>query len=149
MKMAIIYTSVTGNTEQLVHIIALFFKTNNQAIDIYTVHDFPIQQLSTYDLVIVGTYSWGNGDLPKEMEGLYEAFEMQNVDHLITGVFGTGDRFYPHFCGAVDEFRDMLYAHTNLAVTLKVELMPQSSDLSKCEKFYKSLMKRVQKAKVN
>ncbi len=92
-------------------------------------------QLKAYDIVAVGTYSWDNGDLPIEMEDLFEAFEEEHVPHLTTGVFGTGDSFYPYYCGAVDLFRDMLYVHTNLAVTLKVELMPQDDDLNRCDKF--------------
>ena len=136
MKGVIIYTSVSGNTEQLMEWIVDYFIQNDQPIDIYHVDHFPISELASYDLVIVGTYTWDNGDIPSEMEELYEAFEDQHVDHLTTAVFGTGDRFYPYFCGAVDLFRDMLYVHTQLAVTLKVELSPEESDKHKCRQFY-------------
>jgi flavodoxin I len=50
---------------------------------------------------------------------------------------------HPHFCGAVDEFRDMLYVQTNLAVILKVELSPQLSDMEKCHRFVQLLLERV------
>jgi flavodoxin I len=36
----------------------------------------------------------------------------------------------------------MLYVHTNLAATLKVELRPQEQDLQRCEKFVESLLFR-------
>ncbi|SET53396.1 flavodoxin I [Salinibacillus kushneri] len=143
MKILIIYTSITGNTEQLMHHIATEFARDTHEIDIFRVSNFSLPDITDYDVVLIGTYSWGNGDLPIEMEEIYEAFEEQEVQHIVTGVFGTGDRFYPHFCGAVDCFKDMLYFHTKLAVTLKVELMPQEQDIQKCRKFYHLVMNKV------
>ena len=104
---------------------------------------FPLSRLAEYDAVVIGTYTWGDGEIPTEMIPLYEAFENQNVKHILTGVVGTGDRFYPHFCGAVDEFRDMLYVQTDLAVTLKVELSLQQSDMERCTKFVELILQRM------
>ena len=144
MKAAIIYTSKTGNTEEL----ALELHeclSRHIPTDIYTAGRISLSQLNDYEIIIIGTYTWGMGEIPLEMMSLYEWIECQNVNHLTTAVFGTGDRFYPNFCGAVDKFRDMLYVHTNLAATLKVELSPQRSDREKCERFAGILMKRISK----
>ena len=144
MKAAIIYTSKTGNTEEL----ALELHgclSPHIPTDIYTAGRISLTQLNDYEIIIIGTYTWGMGEIPLEMMSLYEWIECQNVNHLTTAVFGTGDRFYPNFCGAVDKFRDMLYVHTNLAATLKVELSPQRSDREKCERFADILMKRISK----
>lgn len=110
------------------------------------VGDFPLAKLAKYDAIVIGTYTWGNGEIPHEMWPLYKAFETQDVKNIITGVVGTGDRFYPHFCGAVDEFRDMLFVHTVLAATLKIELTPQLQDLRQCQKFAESLMGKLLKS---
>lgn len=93
---------------------------------------FPIQEVTTFDAIIIGAYTWGDGEIPREMPTLYRAFESQNVKHIVTGVVGTGDSFYPKFCGAVDAFRDMLYVHSHLAVTLKIEITLQMQDLERC-----------------
>ncbi|NRD78162.1 flavodoxin domain-containing protein [Bacillus sp. BRMEA1] len=143
MKIAIVYSSKTGNTEELVNILCQLFLLHDKKPDVYKIEDFPLQSLQTYDGIIIGTYTWGDGDIPVEMLPLYEAFEHQDVKRIITGVFGTGDRFYPNFCGAVDEFRDMLFVRTNLAVTLKVELAPQSSDIKNCGKFVELFLTRL------
>lgn len=140
MKAAIIYTSVTGNTSTLAEIIGEKMSKHNIETELIPVDEFQPERLHDYDIVTVGTYSWDNGDLPMEMEEVFEAFEDQEVKHITTGVFGTGDSFYPYYCGAVDIFRDMLYVHTNLAVTLKVELTPQEEDLHRCEKFCDRLL---------
>jgi len=148
MKAAIIYTSKTGNTEELAFSLfeILYHCTHTE---LYRIERFPLDKLSEYEVIIIGTYTWGMGEIPSEMMTLYKWIEQEDVNHLTTAVFGTGDRFYPNFCGAVDEFRDMLYVYTNLAVTLKVELSPQSSDRQKCEKFADILMNRVKQIGVS
>ncbi|SHN22770.1 flavodoxin domain-containing protein [Gracilibacillus kekensis] len=143
MKAAIIYTSVTGNTSTLAEIIHDKMEKRDIDTDLIPIEDFQPHLLKQYDIVAVGTYSWDNGDLPMEMEDLFESFETADLKHVTTGVFGTGDSFYPYYCGAVDLFRDMLFVHTNLAVTLKVELTPQDDDLDRCEKFCDRLSKEL------
>lgn len=135
MKAAVIYTSVTGNTEDLANQIYQGMLKQQMNVDFISINELDYDTLPDYDIIAVGTYTWDNGDLPMEMEELFIEFEEQDVSHVTTGVFGTGDSFYPYYCGAVDLFRDMLYVHTNLAVTLKIELTPQQDDLTRCEKF--------------
>lgn len=143
MKIAIVYSSRTGNTEGLVNYLYELFLTRFLNVELIQVDQFPLARLTEYDAVVIGTYTWGDGKIPSEMLSLYEAFENQEVKHLLTGVVGTGDRFYPQFCGAVDEFRDMLYVQTDLAVTLKIELSPQRSDMERCHKFFELMLERV------
>jgi flavodoxin I len=102
MKMAIVYSSRTGNTEELVQYLYELFLFHSVEVELYTVEQFRLYRLAEYDAVVIGTYTWGVGEIPPEMILLYEAFENQNVKHILTGIVGTGDRFYPHFCGAVE-----------------------------------------------
>ncbi len=142
MKIAIIYSSKTGNTEELVKILYTLFLKHVSTVELYRITEFPFGQLGVYDAIVIGTYTWGDGELPPEMEPLYQAFETMDGKQIITGVVGTGDSFYPNFCGAVDRFRDMLHVHTNLTVTLKIELSPQISDLERCKWFVEIFMKK-------
>lgn len=132
-KVAIIYTSVTGNTEELANIIYEAFLTYPFETVSYQIDNFPLSLLSDVDVIIIGTYTWGNGEIPKEMDKLYKELEFLNKKSLVSAVFGTGDSFYPSYCGAVDSFRDMLFVHTNLVATLKVELSPQQQDEQRCK----------------
>ncbi|MDF0726359.1 flavodoxin domain-containing protein [Cytobacillus sp. S13-E01] len=143
MKAAIVYTSVTGNTNELVDVISEFFKNYTIHVQTYKIHECPLEQLEEFDVIAIGTYTWGEGQIPREMVSLYKAIESGNLENVITGVFGTGDSFYPKYCGAVDEFRDMLFVHTELVVTLKVELFPQKEDIERCKLFVDRLMKRL------
>lgn len=142
MKAAIIYTSITGNTDVLAEQVYKEMHTSGISAELIAIDDFHYDTLTNYDIVLVGTYTWDNGEIPLEMEELFSAFETQQVKHIRTGIFGTGDSFYPYYCGAVDLFRDMLYVHTNLTVTLKVELMPQQNDYSRINQFCNRFIKQ-------
>lgn len=135
MKAAIIYSSITGNTLALAEAIYAEIKQRVNHVQLIPIDELDYQCLADYDLIAIGSYTWDNGDIPPEMDPLFCEMEEQDLKHVKTGVFGTGDSFYPYFCGAVDLFRDMLYVHTDLAVTLKVELMPQQEDYRKVSAF--------------
>ncbi|WP_142828524.1 flavodoxin domain-containing protein [Planococcus soli] len=141
-KLAIVYASVTGNTEQLAEMLQEAALEQGLRTELYRVEEFPLSELSSCDGVLIGTYTWGSGEIPEEMQGLYQAVEELDRKQLQTAVFGTGDSFFAEFCGAVDRFRDMLYVKTQLIATLKVELMPQPSDAIRCEKMVKLIKPR-------
>lgn len=130
-RIAIVYHSAGGNTKALAEAIA----SQLPEAEIYRMSEFDLRTLPDYDALIVGTYTWGNGELPAKSAALYEELEQLPIASLKTGVFGTGETNYNHFCGAVDHFRDMLFAKSQLLVTLKIEQMYQDSDLSRLQKF--------------
>ncbi|SMQ79794.1 flavodoxin I [Bacillus sp. OV166] len=135
MKIAIVYSSKTGNTEELAQLIFHLFLKKNVMVSLFRIEQFRVRDLSQFEAVVIGTYTWGNGEIPQEMMELYRAFETQDVKKVLTGVIGTGDSGYPKFCGAVDEFKDMLYVHTNLSATLKIEVSLQMKDIDRCSRF--------------
>ncbi|QKS70597.1 flavodoxin domain-containing protein [Paenalkalicoccus suaedae] len=143
----IVYTSKTGNTAQL----ALLLKDSLEKTHVKVVmHDVEKeadryqQREFTEDAILFGTYSWGNGDIPRAMSEMVSS--MQVSKHTVTGIFGTGDRFYPNFCGAVDQLVQLIQPISNLAVTMKVELLPQQHDALTCEKFVHKLHDRAKQA---
>lgn len=135
MKIAIVYSSKTGNTEELAQRIFHLFLNKNVMVSLFRIEQFRVRDLSQFAAIVIGTYTWGNGEIPQEMMELYRAFETQDVKKVLTGVIGTGDSGYPKFCGAVDEFKNMLYVHTDLIATLKVEVSLQMKDIDRCSRF--------------
>ncbi len=131
MKIAIVYHSAGGNTKALADMIASYLPEAS----LFKVTNFDPTTLSSYTGLLVGTYTWGDGELPAKMIPFYKELEAHTISHLVTGVFGTGETNYHHFCGAVNQFRDMLYVHSSLAVTLKIEQMFQASDVPRIQKF--------------
>jgi flavodoxin I len=147
MKALILYASAsaTKNTKEIARLIFEEMQASGIETDCFSIREFDeLEAIKSYDIVVVGTYSWGNGRIPRQMRRLAEYFEENPDKTLVTGVFGSGDTFYPKFCGAVDEFKALLADKTNLAVTLKVELFPQERDIAKMGKFVELLKARCQ-----
>ncbi|MDN7242359.1 flavodoxin domain-containing protein [Planococcus sp. N028] len=142
-RIAVVYASVTGNTQAAAEIITAIASEKALELEVWRVEDFSLTELSRYDAVLVGTYTWGSGEVPREMRALFEAFERLGRKELVTAVFGTGDSFFAEFCGAVNRFRDMLYIHTDLAATLKVELAPESKDRERFDKLVESVVRKL------
>ncbi|MEM5003030.1 flavodoxin domain-containing protein, partial [Priestia megaterium] len=116
-------------------------------IDIEEIEHLDIQKLVEYDGILLGIYTWGNGDLPYEVEDFYD--EIENVD--LTGkkaaIFGSGDRSYPEFCAAVDLLEEKLELSGAEIVEkgLKIELAPETpDDIEKCSSFAISFSKSLQ-----
>ncbi|MGE7604116.1 flavodoxin domain-containing protein [Peribacillus sp. NPDC097675] len=130
-KTAIVHHSAGGNTKALAEVIASLLPNAK----LFRVIEFDTQTVHEYDSLIVGTYTWGNGELPARMSAFYAELEQMPISHLKTGVFGTGETNYNHFCGAVDQFRDMLFANSQLVATLKIEQLYQETDLHRIKKF--------------
>ncbi|MGE7780853.1 flavodoxin domain-containing protein [Peribacillus sp. NPDC097264] len=130
-KTAIVHHSAGGNTKVLAEVLASLLPE----AELFRVLEFDIRTVHEYDSLIVGTYTWGNGELPARMSAFYSELEQMPISHLKTGVFGTGETNYNHFCGAVDQFRDMLFAKSQLVATLKIEQMYQEADLPRIKKF--------------
>ncbi|GHH99022.1 flavodoxin domain-containing protein [Neobacillus kokaensis] len=143
MRIAIVYSTKTGNTEEVVQLLQQLFLKEKIEVNCFLAGQFPTLCLANYDAIVIGTYTWGNGEIPREMQAIYNLFEIEDAKDLVTGVVGTGDTCYPKFCGAVDHFRDMLFVQTNLAATLKIELVPQLVDYDRCNRFVEIILERI------
>lgn len=141
MKACFVYTSLTGNTKAIIDMINQEMISSGIETKIYKVKDLPYESLTLYDYLIIGTYTFGNGVLPKEMRPLYDYFSHVDMPSLKSAIVGTGDRFYPYFCGAVDQLVEPLNQHTDLRVTMKVELYPEEKDKAKIPRLIQSLTK--------
>jgi flavodoxin I len=73
--------------------------------------------------------------LPEAFLYRMNEFDSRTLPDYDALIVGTGETNYNHFCGAVDHFRDMLFAKSQLLVTLKIEQMYQESDLHRLQKF--------------
>jgi len=101
----IIYASITGNTEQLATLIQDEFEKLgfNVALDECTQVD-AATFLET-DICLLGTYTYGeDGNIPDEMDYLYDDLADLDLTGKLFGVFGSGDSFYDKYCQSVDDF---------------------------------------------
>ena len=139
-KIAIVYASQSyfKNTKLVAEMIRDVYVEHGAEVDMIRFQDVPEDfDFQQYDHVDFGMYTWDNGAIPEEALNIYESINRLLSKDTTTSVFGTGDTFYPNFCGALTIFREELAKHTTFRYTLRIELKTQSSDLPRIEKYAK------------
>lgn len=140
MNIKLVYASLTGNTEMLSDLIIEKFE-EQKGIEIEKLF---IEDMVDYDFLddadafIVATYTYGEGDLPEEMEEFFEALGEKNFSGKTYGVIGTGDTVYEQFCVCVDQFNDQIAktGATNPTQNLKIEIEADTDeDFENIDKF--------------
>lgn len=128
MNVLICYTSKTGNTKEVALLIEEAFCLYGHAVKTINVeHMFAIESLiSNAHLLLFGSYTWGNGQLPNEMRKLLRfLIKERNLSLPPVALFGTGDQMWPYYCRAVDEMAYHLRKVTPVLGMLKIEQSPR------------------------
>src|SRR5699024_11436708 len=98
-----------------------------------------IDQLVNYVVVLIGTYTWDDGEFPYEAEDFYIDLEGTYLTGQIFGVYGSADSFYDTYGLAIQLMGDRL---KNLCATMIpdrfiVDLTPDKKDEARCSDFAK------------
>lgn len=97
----IFYGSTTGNTEDLAKDIAS--KLGVGTSDIFDVGRVAADKVNDYDCILLGSSTWGLGDLQDDWSGFIDRLKKENLNGKKVGLFGCGDSAsYPDtFCDAM------------------------------------------------
>ncbi|MFD0589526.1 flavodoxin [Paenibacillus sp. GCM10027627] len=101
-KVIVLYTSLTGNTEEMAEAIAEGAREAGAETVCKEAFDAKPEELLKYDGIIIGAYTWGDGELPDEFLDFYAEMDDISLSGKKAAVFGSGDTSYPIYCGAVD-----------------------------------------------
>lgn len=91
MATAIFYGSSTGNTQRAAQRI-LENLGGGDVVDIYNVADEGVAKMSAYDKLIIGTSTWGDGELQDDWEDVFEEFRNIDFSDKTVAFFGLGDQ---------------------------------------------------------
>jgi len=142
MKTIIVFASMTGNTEWIADSIANELRRNGDHVEIKDAFDAYAEELTSYDRILVGSYTWGDGDLPDEMLGFFEDLQKTDLTGKLAAAFGSGDSFYDSFAGAVDLLEETLKEQGCEIVTkgLKVDQESEERMEALCQSFAKEFV---------
>ena len=98
-SIGIFYGSSTGNTKA----VAEKIKSKLKNADLKDISAVSKEDISAYDIIILGASTWGLGDLQDDWEGMIDGFKALDLEGKKIAFFGTGDQEgYPDtFCDAV------------------------------------------------
>ncbi len=133
-KTGIFYGSTTGNTEQAARAIADALGVDGS--DVINVGEASADQLRNYDLLILGSSTWGIGDLQDDWESIIDEVRGEDLSGKKVAVFGTGDSasYSDSFCDAVGILAEAAEAAGAGLVGTGVDTSGYSYDESKAER---------------
>jgi flavodoxin I len=99
MTTALFFASSTGNTEEVAQKIA----NELGNIEVFNICDEDIQKINKFDKIILGTSTWGEGELQDDWDEIWEEFCELDLSGKTVALFGLGDQD-----GYGDEFCDAL-----------------------------------------
>lgn len=104
----IFFGSLTGNTESVAREIAA--RLGVAAEHIHNVADASADDAERYDLLLLGSSTWGSGELQDDWYGFLDALKRRNLSGKHVALFGCGDSgSYPDtFCDAVGRIHEAL-----------------------------------------
>lgn len=108
MKIGIFYGSTTGNTEAAAQQIAEILGVDSA--DIHNVGEASADDAQNYDELVLGSSTWGCGDLQDDWYDFLEGLGAQDLSGKKVALFGCGDSdsYSDTFCGALGQIYDGL-----------------------------------------
>lgn len=102
MSVAVIYGSSMGNTEGAANTIAEKLGIS----DVLNISDIDAAKINSYDKLIVGSSTWGSGDLQDDWDSF--DFSALKLDGKTVAVFGMGDSesYSDTYCNAMGKLAE-------------------------------------------
>lgn len=143
----IIYASSTGNTEFITNMLTDYFMQVGHTVEVKS-FDFDmieIDDLTQYSAIVVGTYTWDDGELPYEIEDFYIDLEIAPIKGLPFAVYGSADSCYDTFGAAIDLVaeRAQAFGADVLENRLKIDLLPNKEDEKRFQQFVREVSKKI------
>lgn len=124
MRILIAYLSYSGNTEEIAEYIEEKLEQNSFSVDTLSIGIDYVPDLSVYDYIFLGTFTWDLGSTPDDMKDfvLEVGYKPDNV-----AVFGSGDTQFggdDMFCRAAEKLATF---YNSKWPALKIEQSPRGS----------------------
>lgn len=88
-KIAVIYGSTTDNTKTVAKQVASLL--SSAEVDVIDVAHLKVEQLAQYPNLILGTSTWGSGDLQDDWDGFLSKLKGADLGGKVVALFGLGD----------------------------------------------------------
>jgi flavodoxin short chain len=100
----IVYATMTGNTETIANAMKDALEKAGASVDIADVNDATAKELENFDIIVIATYTYGQGELPDDLQDFYEDLKDVKLDGKVYAVIGSGDTSYDDmYCKAADD----------------------------------------------
>jgi flavodoxin, long chain len=107
-KIAIVYGSTTDHTKEAAESIAA--RLSSYEVDVMDVATLSVEQLAQYPNLILGTSTWGSGDLQDDWDSFLPKLKKADLSGKVVSLFGLGDSssFSDTFVDGMAQIHDAL-----------------------------------------
>ncbi|MBD5225723.1 MAG: flavodoxin [Bacteroidales bacterium] len=106
-KIGIFFGSTTGTTAKVARSIARVLGVNDN--DVHDVANAAPSEVGGYDILVLGTSTWGSGELQDNWYDFAAGLSVMNLKGKQIAIYGCGDETMSDtFCSAVGELRKRL-----------------------------------------
>ncbi|WP_071394136.1 flavodoxin [Bacillus tuaregi] len=102
MKTIVVYTSMTGTTERMAQVITDELTKAGDQVTMKDVFEADAWELTSYERILLGCYTWGDGELADEILDFHDQLENIDLTGKYAAAFGPGSSSYDQFARAVD-----------------------------------------------
>lgn len=137
LKALVAYLSYSGNTEEVAEIIQEVLREERFTVDTHRIGWDPRIYPEDYDLIFLGTFTWGKGETPDEVKDfvLEIGYKPENI-----AVFGTGETQFGGdelFCKAAEKLAKFYNSRFRV---LKIEQSPRGSQEEKVKQWVEEVL---------
>ena len=140
----IVFASMSGTTELMAHTIASELTKAGDQVTVKDAFEADAEELMSYERILVGSYTWGDGDLSDEITDFYDELATIDLTGKMAVAFGSGDTSYEYFARAVDILEEALKTQgcEILIKGLKVDSWSEDEEEieTKCRLYAKELL---------
>lgn len=131
-KIGIFYGSSTGTTENIARKLARIMGVPE--VDVRNVAKAAPSAVADYDMLVLGSSTWGNGELQDDWYDFLTGLEALDLRGKTVAIFGCGDQTMNEtFCNAVGEIYDRLQS-TGATFSGKYDTLGYNFDHSRAVK---------------
>jgi len=116
LKILIVYGSNTGNTAYVAEIISSALSEHE--VKIKNVLSVDTEEFRQYDLLILGTSTWGNGEAQKDWKEVLKKLDKRIIGGKLIALFGLGDSamFPEQFASEVRNIYDVVIENGGIVI---------------------------------
>ena len=127
---------MTGRNEKIAKHLTDYLEQKNADVTLQQIIDTDAYEISTYDAIIVDTYTYNDGEVPDEAKDFYDDLEDIDLKGTKFAVLGSSSKAHVHFGRAVDYFTMQLNSShgEQVADSVKIDQDPDADDFSRVER---------------
>lgn len=131
-KIGIFFGSSSGTTEDIANRVASLFGVADG--DLHNVADADVAEMANYDVLLLGSSTWGMGDLQDDWEDFLPEVAKQDLSGKKVAFFGCGDSssYSDTYCDALATIKEEL-GDTGCTFIGKVPAEGHNFDETRCQ----------------